>query len=187
MNKQIPFRTFYFGFIFKEDMPMKFLTFKLVLFASVLLFTGCGTYTDEGAQINRVNDGGAQIQNIHQEQRFNSYNETYRMRADKEVNEQVEMLKEVQSATVITTHRKAYAAVVLENGDTDGVPEDVRMKISEQIKSTDDTISEVYVSTNPDFVVRMKDYSEQLESGRPITGLAENFNATVEKVFPRAR
>jgi spore cortex protein len=187
MNKHISFWTFYFRFILKEDKPLKLFRLKLVLFAAVLLFTGCGTYTDEGAQINRGNDGGARIQNIHQEQRFNSYNETYRMRVDKDAEEQVEMLKEVQSATVITTRGKAYAAVVLENGDTDGVPEDVQMKISEQIRSTDDTISEVYVSTNPDFVVRMTDYSEQLESGRPITGLAEDFNGTIEKVFSRDR
>jgi len=166
---------------------LKLFRLKLVLFAAVLLFTGCSTYTDEGAQINRGNDGGARIQNIHQEQRFNSYNETYRMRVDKDAEEQVEMLKEVQSATVITTRGKAYTAVVLENGDTDGVPDDMQMKISEQIRSTDDTISEVYVSTNPDFVVRMTDYSEQLESGRPITGLAEDFNGTIEKVFSRDR
>ncbi|RSD24436.1 YhcN/YlaJ family sporulation lipoprotein [Mesobacillus subterraneus] len=161
--------------------------FSLLLLFTVLVFTGCNTYRDEGAQVNRVNDQGIQIQNVNEEHRFNSYNQTYRMHVDNNLEEQVEMLGEVQSATIITVQRKAYVAVVLENGDTDNVSGEVKRKIAEQIRSIDESISEVYISSNADFAVEMQDYRDQLQSGRPIVGLTEKFNTTIERSFPQAR
>ena len=159
----------------------------LILIMSVLLFTGCNTYTDEGAETYQVNNEGAQIQNINQEYSSNSYNQTYRMHVDENAEEQVSMLNEVQSAVVITVQRKAYVAVVLENGDTEGVPGEIKEKISKQIKYTNKTIAYVYVSSYADFVVDMTDYREQLQTGKPIVGLTEDFTATIERFFPYNR
>ncbi|MBS8264196.1 YhcN/YlaJ family sporulation lipoprotein [Mesobacillus boroniphilus] len=159
----------------------------LILIMTVLLFTGCNTYTDEGAETYQVNNDGAQIQKINQEYTSNSYNQTSRIHVDENAEDQVEMLNEVQSATVITIQKKAYVAVVLENGDTDGVPGDLKEKISQQIKVTDESITDVYVSSNAKFVVSMTDYKEQLQSGRPIVGLTKDFNATIEGNFPGSR
>ncbi|WLR57054.1 YhcN/YlaJ family sporulation lipoprotein [Mesobacillus subterraneus] len=159
----------------------------LILIMSVLLFTGCNTYTDKGTENYQVHNEGTQIQKINQEYTTNSYNQTFRMHVDNNAEDQVTMLNEVQSATVITVLRKAYVAVVLENGDTERVPGDLKSKIAQQIKHTDESIADVYISSNADFVVSMTDYREQLESGRPIVGLTEDFNATIEGIFPDAR
>ncbi|WP_226676253.1 YhcN/YlaJ family sporulation lipoprotein [Mesobacillus jeotgali] len=159
----------------------------LILIMTVLLFTGCNTYTDEGTETYQINNDGAQIQNINQEYTSNSYNQTYRMHVDENAEEQVKLLNEVQSATVITVHRKAYVAVVLKNGDTETVPGDLKDKITQQIKVSDKSIAAVYVSSNADFVVSMTDYKQQLQSRRPIVGLTEDFNDTIERVFPENR
>lgn len=159
----------------------------LILIMTVLLFTGCNTYTDEGTETYQINNDGAQIQKINREYTSNSYNQTYRMHVDENAEEQVEMLNGVQSAIVITVQRKAYVAVVLENGDTKGIPGDLENKISQQVKITDESIADVYVSSNADFVVDMTDYREQLQTGRPIVGLTEDFNATIERIFPGTR
>lgn len=159
----------------------------LILIMTVLLFTGCNTYTDEGADIYQVNNDGAQIQNINQEYTSNSYKQTYRMHVDENAEEQVELLDGVKSATVITVQRKAYVAAVLENEDTKKVPGDLKNKISQQVKATDESIAEVYVSSNAEFVDRMADYRDQLQSRRPLTGLTEDFNSTIEWVFPESR
>ncbi|ESU33781.1 hypothetical protein G3A_04725 [Bacillus sp. 17376] len=158
-----------------------------ILIMTVLLFTGCNTYTDEGAETYQINNDGAQIQNINDEYTSNSYNQTYRMHVDEDAEEQVEMLNEVQSATIITVQQRAYVAVVLENGDTKGIPGDLENKISQQVKINDDSIDDVYVSSNADFVVSMTDYKEQLQTRRPIVGLTEDFNATIERIFPENR
>ncbi|MBT2683515.1 YhcN/YlaJ family sporulation lipoprotein [Bacillus sp. ISL-37] len=159
----------------------------LTLIMTVLLFTGCNTYTDEGAETYQINNDGARIQNINQEYTTNSYNQTYKMHVDENAEEQVEMLNEVQSATVINVQRKAYVAVVLENGDTEAVTGDLKNKIAQQIKVSDESIDDVYVSSNAEFVIRMTDYRDQLQSRRPIVGLSEDFNATIERIFPENR
>jgi spore cortex protein len=159
----------------------------LIPIMTILLLAGCNTYTDEGAETYQINNDGAQIQNINQEYNSTSYNQTYRMRVDENAEEQVEMLNEVQSATVITVQRKAYVAVVLENGNTEGVPGELRNKITRQIKMNDEAIADVYVSSNADFVVSMTDYREQLLTRRPIMGLTEEFNTTIKRVFPKER
>ncbi|MBT2644919.1 YhcN/YlaJ family sporulation lipoprotein [Bacillus sp. ISL-41] len=159
----------------------------LILIMTVLLFTGCNTYTDEGAETYQINNDGAQIQRINQEYTSNSYNQTYRMHVDENAEGQVEMLNGVQNATVITVQRKAYVAIVLENGDTKAIPGDLENKISQQIKIADESIADVYVSSNADFVVDMTDYREQLQTGRPIVGLTDDFNATIERIFPGNR
>ena len=155
----------------------------LILIMTVLLFTGCNTYTDEGSESYQINNAGPQIQNINQEYTSNSYNQTYRMHVDEKAEEQVIMLDEVQSAIVITVQQKAYVAVVLENGDTEDVPGEIENKISHQVKVSDESISDVYVSSNADFVVSMTDYRKQLRSRRPIVGLTDDFNATIERTF----
>jgi spore cortex protein len=155
------------------------------LLAPAMLFAGCNTYTDEGADASKVYGGnGPRIQNVNEEYRSNSYNQTYRMRVNENLEEQAESLKDIQSATVITVQPKAYVAVVLEDGNTTSVPDEVYNKISRQIKASDEAISEVFVSSNADFVVDMTDYREQLQSRRPITGLADDFNTMIERVFP---
>ncbi|GAM13073.1 YhcN/YlaJ family sporulation lipoprotein [Mesobacillus selenatarsenatis] len=159
----------------------------LILIMTVLLFTGCNTYTDEGAETYQINNDGARIQNINQEYTSNSYNQTYKMHVDENAEEQVKIMNEVQSATIITVHRNAYVAVVLENGDTEAVPGDLKNKIAQQIKGSDESITDVYVSSNADFVVSMTDYREQLQSRRPIVGLTEDFNDTIERFFPKNR
>lgn len=60
-------------------------------------------------------------------------------------------------------------------------------KISDQVKSTDQDIQNVYVSSNPEFVERMRGYGDQLQDGRPVRGLFEEFGEMVERIFPNAR
>lgn len=153
---------------------------------TVLMFAGCNTYTDEGTESYQINNG-AQIQNINQEYNSTSYNQTYKIHVDEKAEKQAVMLNEVQSATVITVQRKAYVAVVLENGNTERLPGEVKNKISRQIKGANSSITEVFVSANADFVVSMTDYREQLLSRRPVMGLTEEFNSTIKRAFPENR
>ncbi|MEH7014692.1 YhcN/YlaJ family sporulation lipoprotein, partial [Neobacillus niacini] len=48
-------------------------------------------------------------------------------------------------------------------------------------------IQNVYVSSNPDFVERMKDYGRRIKQGDPIEGFFDEFNETVRRVFPNPR
>ena len=96
-------------------------------------------------------------------------------------------MSEVRSANVIVTNRNAYVAVVLTDDSKGEVRKEIENKISDQVKATDKDIQNVYVSSNPDFVERMRGYGDDLNNGRPIRGLFDEFNEMVQRVFPTQR
>ncbi|MEW9502183.1 YhcN/YlaJ family sporulation lipoprotein [Jeotgalibacillus marinus] len=96
-------------------------------------------------------------------------------------------LDEIKSASVLVTDRNAYVAVVLSDEAEEEVSEDIKTKVEDQVKSTDSDIENVYVSSNPDLTERFTEYGEKFRQGEPFEGFAEEFNETVDRIFPNAR
>jgi spore cortex protein len=122
-------------------------------------------------------------------------------------------LEGVESATVIVTDQNAYAAVVLDGDDTvsnnDNTDEtatdtdtnnnnknnspdqvlspDLENKIAEKVREAKDNLQNVYVSLDPDFVDRMKDYADKIDQGEPVEGFLEEFTEATQRVFPDAK
>ncbi|PAK39937.1 lipoprotein YhcN, partial [Bacillus licheniformis] len=55
------------------------------------------------------------------------------------------------------------------------------------VKETDNNINNVFVSANPDFVDRMRNYGDRIQNGEPIEGLFEEFGETINRIFPNQR
>jgi spore cortex protein len=106
--------------------------------------------------------------------------------ADKAASKVNEM-KEVQQANVIVTENNAFVAVMLEDNAQGKVTRQIEEKISKAVKETDKNIENVYVSSNPDFVERMRNYGNDLQNGEPVEGLFEEFSEMTRRVFPNAR
>ncbi|WP_226528929.1 YhcN/YlaJ family sporulation lipoprotein [Metabacillus niabensis] len=159
---------------------------SICLFA-IAFITGCAM-NDEARDDNKTannNDNNTNIQNVAN--RNNNNNNNTRMQVADEAQDKIEDLSEVRHANVIVTNRNAYVAVVLNDDSKGEVRKEVENKISEQVKSTDDSIRNVFVSSNPDFVDRMGDYGNKIQSGKPVRGLFEEFNEMVQRIFPNAR
>jgi spore cortex protein len=156
---------------------------SICLFAIALL-TGCAM-NDGARDDNRNANNANNIQNVAN--RNNNNNNDTRMQVADEAQDKIENLSEVRHANVIVTNRNAYVAVILDDDSKGEVRKDVENKISDQVKSTDDNIRNVFVSSNPDFVDRMGDYGDKVQSGKPIRGLFEEFNEMVQRIFPNAR
>ncbi|HLR09616.1 MAG TPA: YhcN/YlaJ family sporulation lipoprotein [Bacillota bacterium] len=65
--------------------------------------------------------------------------------------------------------------------------DDVKSEISDVVKSVDDNIDNVYVSTNPDFVDLTNNYVDDMNNGRPIRGFVDEFSNMIERLFPQNR
>jgi len=109
------------------------------------------------------------------------------LRVANHVADAVTRLREVDSSVVFLADRTAYVAVVLEKDYRAGLTGRLKSKISRQVKRIDPSVRTVYVSTNPDFVARMRDYARDVQQGRPITGLIDNFRKIIQRTFPTAR
>jgi YhcN/YlaJ family sporulation lipoprotein len=109
------------------------------------------------------------------------------LRVANDVANAVARLKEIDSSVVFLTDHTAYVAVVLAKDYRAGLTGRLKSKVSRQVKKTDPSVRTVYVSANPDFVARMRDYARDVQQGHPIAGLIDNFRKMIQRTFPTAR
>lgn len=68
----------------------------------------------------------------------------------------------------------------------EGISRNLKADIADKVKSVEPNVENVYVSTNPDFVGRMRGYGERFQNGQPIRGMIIEFNTMVQRMFPTA-
>ena len=162
-----------------------------MLLSATLLFialTGCGNREDNDTATNTE-------KNEEVEQKDDTQaNDKESLELADEASGKIDELEEVDSSTVIITENNAYVAVVL-NKNSDGSEiaegsdelEQIEEKIGEQVRETNDTVDNVYVSVNPDFVSRMNEYRDKVDQGEPVEGLFEEFGELTQRIFPDAK
>jgi YhcN/YlaJ family sporulation lipoprotein len=176
------------------NMKYTFLTSALI----ALFLTGCGTSddNDNGKNVGmntRSDKNNANTLNVNDRNGDNDYNARQlsnddndnKMRVADEVADQLEDLKDVEGASVIITDNNAYVAVNLTNDKN--LTNDLEKKIVDQVKKQDEGTDNVYVSANPDFVKSMKGYVNDIQNGKPISGIFDEFGDMAQRMFPDAK
>ncbi|WIV18523.1 YhcN/YlaJ family sporulation lipoprotein [Paenibacillus polygoni] len=64
------------------------------------------------------------------------------------------------------------------------VTAELREKITKKIKQMDPKVKNVYISANPDFLERIQGYGTDLENGHPISGIVNEFQVMMDRIFP---
>ncbi|WP_454193849.1 YhcN/YlaJ family sporulation lipoprotein [Paenibacillus sp. Marseille-Q7038] len=64
------------------------------------------------------------------------------------------------------------------------VTDELRQKITKKIKQMDPKVKNVYISANPDFMKRIQGYGSDLRNGRPISGMVNEFQVMMDRIFP---
>lgn len=162
-----------------------------MLLSAALLFialTGCGNREENDTATNTENNG-----EVDQKDDTEA-NDKENLELADDASDKIDELEEVDSSTVIITENNAYVAVVL-NENSDGTEiaegsdelEQIEEKIGEQVRETNDSVDNVYVSINPDFVSRMNEYRDKVDQGEPVEGLFEEFGELTQRIFPDAK
>lgn len=172
----------------------KYLLMSLLGLMFMSIATGCGmgnNMNEEGQEMNNRNLEKVNYKNDQANRDYVNNREFVNdgtLREDyslaKKEADKVASLDEVKSAYVMTTDQNAYVAVVLEGNTNEKVSKDLEKKISDQVKSQNGNINNVYISTNPDFTDRMRNYADKAENGKPIEGLGEEIGEMLRRVFP---
>ncbi|MGD6857899.1 YhcN/YlaJ family sporulation lipoprotein [Bacillus infantis] len=191
---------------------MKKLRWLLIGAAASVLITGCAS-SNQGSQdgkdgqsgtlsMRNVTDSDAtdDANNLLDDEQNNNkqYNngledngqndsDQNNLRNSEDAQQKVEAMKEVDKAVVITAGSKAYAAVKLANGENADVNDEMKKKVSDKVQAADQNINEVFVSSNPDFMERMRGYRDDIQNGKPVRGLFDQFSETVQRIFPESR
>ncbi|KOO50661.1 YhcN/YlaJ family sporulation lipoprotein [Priestia koreensis] len=173
----------------------KLLTATLYGALAVSLITGCSS-KNEG-QDDGMNDNGTRnvsyknndndmSGNVDNDANINddNNNRADRMDVADEAANRITKLKDVKDANVITTNHNAYVAAILEDNVNEDRTKEVKKKIAKEVRKSDNSINDVFVSTNPDVFDRMQGYGKQLEKGNPVSGLGKEISEFFQRSFP---
>ena len=69
--------------------------------------------------------------------------------------------------------------------ESDEVTDEVKNQIADIVQEVDDNIENVYVSTSPDFVDLVKDYTNDMDNGKPVRGFFDQIGNMIERIFPQ--
>jgi YhcN/YlaJ family sporulation lipoprotein len=111
-------------------------------------------------------------------------NNTSHLRVEEGAQDQVERLFEVKHANIIVQGRDAFVAVVMDKDFKGEINSHVEDEIAAQVRSTDSTIRNVYISSNPEFVEDMSEYGDKIQSGKSKTDIEKDFTKMTKRVFP---
>ncbi|MEA3319250.1 MAG: YhcN/YlaJ family sporulation lipoprotein [Bacillota bacterium] len=178
---------------------MKIKGFLVTGLIMTMVMTGCGNVDNYGAGQNDNPDNALNVnydkmgrynRNVRNgdinPRRVNDTNEP-RLEVAEEASKKITNLKEVESCSIIVTNRNAYVAAVLEGEGKQELTKDVEEKIANQVRKSDGSIRNVYVSVNPEFVDRMEGYTNDIREGRPVAGIFDEFTEVVQRLFPTSR
>lgn len=70
-------------------------------------------------------------------------------------------------------------------GDSGQLTDEIKKKISSVVRDQDDSIKDVYVTTNPEFSNLTSDYMDEVEAGNPLGGFFQQFGDMIERLFPQ--
>ncbi|WP_160034956.1 YhcN/YlaJ family sporulation lipoprotein [Paenibacillus sp. An7] len=72
----------------------------------------------------------------------------------------------------------------MNNNQAEEVTDEMKQKITKKIKQIDPKVKNVYISANPDFLGRVRGYASDLENGHPISGIVNEFQVMMDRIFP---
>jgi spore cortex protein len=164
-----------------------------------LLLTGCGTNdnnndgknvgmntrNDDNPIDNTLNVNNRNGVNDNNARQLSNGDDDNKMRVADKVANRLEDMKGVDDASVIITDNNAYVAVNLTNDKN--LTNDLEKKIVDHVKKQDESADNVYVSANPDFTKSMNQYTNDIQNGKPISGLFDEFGDMIRRTFPDAK
>ncbi len=129
----------------------------ILVFTISIVTAGCSSHTKNQVKQQTTNMQQAPNNvNMQMDNRF----DIAQAAADRIVR-----LQGVKGANVIVTKHKAYVAAVV-NRPAKQISRELEAKMANEVRAMDPTIQHVYVSTNPEFVDRVKMYVSAAKNGR---------------------
>lgn len=143
----------------------------------------------DGGGADGIHDARTRQQSVNNRQNANRANQNQAGATEYEVAEaaadRVAKLDFVRSVYVLKTENNAFVAALLEN---DGeMSRHMEEQVAQAVRSVDNTVENVYVSTNPSFIDRVDQYIGDVRAGRPVEGFVEEFSEIIDRIFPNAR
>ena len=93
----------------------------------------------------------------------------------------------IKGAYVIVNQGIAYIAVNLEVPTHAGLTQHIKDQITAKTKKADPNIKTVNVSADPDVIRHFQQYVSDIQAGRPVTGLWNQIQDIINRVWPTSK
>ena len=154
-----------------------------------------GTRRDQGtnrqSQQNNQSQGSQLARNESDNRQGNRQNRSpnhHQYEVSEDIADRVTSeVDEVENAYVLTMGDNAYVACHLNRG-TDSteneLSDQLEREVTRAVKDSNNSIDNVYVSSNPDFIDLTSNYMRDIDRGEPIEGFVDQFTEMIERLFP---
>lgn len=183
----------------KRKIILIFLSFVLI---TALVFTGCTPARrmyDNQNRYNNVNQSNPYGRNVgYRDTGINNWSNTNiakndmgnygttntdAIKADR-IAAAVNQIKGVRNSTVVVTGSTAYVGVDFTANTTTGNRIDIKREVANKVKAIDSGINTVYVSTEVNFMDRLRNIGNGIRSGKPISTFTTELNEMVKRITP---
>ncbi len=101
--------------------------------------------------------------------------------------DRIEDLKDVEDATAIVSGSTAYIGIDM-NEDLQGKMTDaLKQRVINRAEETDRMLTRVYVSADSDTVTRLRKFADDIEDGKPISGIIRQIDEMFRRPAPTVR
>ncbi len=190
----------------------KFLVLSIALLCvSCLLFTGCGNSNDkstppannsqtddqnkgvedtdgmDGDNMSNMDNNSAKDEATNPTDKDNTAADSdMQQRAEKIADAVTSEIEQVKDSRVIISEHMAYVSVSIDKTADANESMDLKEKVSEVTKKTDDKIETVYVMEDADTFTRMKEIGDEIANGKPMSGFMKELENMFVRVAPTA-
>ena len=107
-------------------------------------------------------------------------------RADR-LEDRIEEMKDVDEATVVVNGSTAYIGIDMDENLQGKMTDTLKQKVIDRAEQADKMLTRVYVSADSDTVTRLKKYAEDIEDGKPISGIIRQIDEMFRRPAPTVR
>lgn len=100
------------------------------------------------------------------------------------IAQRVANLKEVNNCSVLLSGNTAIVGVDIKNNLQGQMTTALKQKIEKTVKNTDNNITNVSVTADPDLLTRISNMATDVKNGRPISGFATEFQEILRRITP---
>jgi YhcN/YlaJ family sporulation lipoprotein len=107
-------------------------------------------------------------------------------RADR-LEDRIEDMKEVKDVTVVVNGSTAYIGIDMDAKLQGRLTDTLKQKVIDRAKEVDKMLTRVYVSADSDTVTRLEELAEDIEDGKPISGIIRQIDEMFRRPAPTVR
>lgn len=166
----------------KHYRSIKFFSSFLIISLLVTIFSiGCTTYRKPIPQTTKKPIAGTNKNYATNTKTGVNYN----AEKDIKIANQLVTIKGVRSATVLTNTNTVYVGLDLDKNAEASRTKKIEDEAIAKVKSMDPSATKVYVSANVDVATRLRNYVQDVKTGKPISGFTTQIEEMFMRVVPR--